>query len=160
MLKTNVLISANDYPGTFKILFHEKHRGASKGQRDSVLFTLSHIWAWCTKKMGYLRGRTGRNPALKRKGKENKKREELTEEWCDASSAGCALFWFYPSSWYLSTTEALHPLPLLVTKRATDPYSLSASLLILTLWTSLCSKIMMLNSCKGCLTPIEAQRNL
>lgn len=67
MLRTNVLKTASDYLKTFKILFHEKHRGASKGQHDSVLFTLSHIWAWSSKKMGYLRGRTRRNSALKRK---------------------------------------------------------------------------------------------
>lgn len=144
MLRTNVLKTANDYPRTFKILFHEKHRGTSKSQHDSVLFTLSHIWAWCSKKMGYLRGRTGRNSAIKRKGKKKKKEGGVKGRMMQWFLCRVCLI-FILSIQLVSfnnrgTSSSASPC-----HSATDPYSLSASLLILTLWTSSGSKIMMLN---------------
>lgn len=89
MLKANMLKSANVYPWTFQILLHEKPRGESRGQHDSVLFethpSLMHV------KMGYLRGGIGRNcSSAHMKDKEVKGRI-----WRDASLAGCALLFCF-----------------------------------------------------------------
>lgn len=64
-----------------------------KAGANMTQFCLRHVRAWCSKKMGYLRGGIGRDCSSAHM--KDKEKEVKGRIWCYASLAGCALLFCF-----------------------------------------------------------------